>query len=426
MLLQRPCPLWPFGTDSGPAALRRIRKGCSALSLAALVLSGCKPAPQPVAQQTAPPEVEVVEVLSRDVPVTKAWIGTLDGVVNADIHAQVSGYLLKQDYREGSLVHKNQLLFEIDARPFQAALNQAKANLAQARGMLQQASGNLAQSQARLGKADLDVKRYGPLAKTQAISQEEMDNALQSQLEAAAGVESSRAAIEAAKASIVAAEAAVYDAEVKLEFTRIVSPIDGIAGLAKMQVGALVGPSSPELTTVSTVDPIKAYFTLSEQEYMARHARVQSGGPGVSAGNLELILADGSLHPHKGSFFMADRQVQIETGALRIAALFPNPGNILRPGQYCRVRSVVETRKNAVLVPQRAITELQGTSQVAVVSRDGQVEIRPVRLGETLGSLRIVEAGLHSGERIVVEGLQKIRGGMTVTPRVAAAPAGAS
>jgi membrane fusion protein (multidrug efflux system) len=399
---------------------------CTALLLAAALLAGCQRAPQAAAPQMPPPGVDVVEVSVRDVPVAKEWIGTLDGRVNADIHAQISGYLLKQNYKEGSVVRKGQMLFEIDPRPFQAALNQAKGNLAQAKGMLQQAKGNLAQSQARLGKADLDVKRYAPLAKTKAISQEEMDNAIQSQLEARAGVEASQAAIEAAKASIVAVEAAVYDAEVKLGFTSITSPIDGIAGLAKMQVGALVGPSGGELTTVSTVDPIKAYFTVSEQEYLARHTRIQAGGPGVTTGNLDLILADGSVHPHKGTFFMADRQVDVGTGAMRIAALFPNPGNVLRPGQYCRVRSVVETRKNAVLVPQRAISELQGSSQVAVVGSDNKVEIRPVKLGETLGSLRIVEEGLHSGERIVIEGLQKIRSGTTVTPRMAAGQAGAN
>jgi membrane fusion protein (multidrug efflux system) len=401
------------------------RSSSAVLVVAAMLLAGCQRAPQ-AAAQAPPPTVYVVEVSVRDVPVAKEWIGSLDGRVNADIHAQVSGYLLKQDYKEGSVVRKGQLLFEIDPRPFQAALNQARGNLAQARGMLQQAIGNLAQSRARLGKADLDVKRYTPLAKTKAISQEEMDNAIQSQLEAQAGVEASQAAIEAAKAGIAAAEAAVYDAEVKLGFTRITSPIDGIAGLAKTQVGNLVGPSGSELTTVSTVNPIKAYFTVSEQEYLARHTQIQAGGPGVSSGNLDLILADGSVYPYKGSFFMADRQVDIGTGAMRIAALFPNPGNMLRPGQYCRVRSVVETRKSAVLVPQRAISELQGSFQVAVVGSDNKVEIRPVRLGETIGSLRIVEEGLHSGERIVVEGIQKIRGGVTVSPRMVAGQAGAN
>ncbi len=403
----------------------RIPAAGAALALAAILLAACQSVTK-IAAQAPPPSVDVVEVAMQDVPVAKEWIGTLDGRINADIHAQVSGYLLKQTYREGSVVQKGQLLFEIDPRPFQAALNQAKGNLAQAQGMLQQAKGNLAQNQARLGKADLDVKRYTPLAKTKAISQEEMDNAIQSQLEARAGVESSQAAIEAAKASIAAAEAAVYNAEVKLGFTSITSPISGIAGLAKMQVGALVGPAGSELTTVSTVDPIKAYFTVSEQEYMARHTQIQAGGPGVTAGNLDLILADGSVHPHKGSFFMADRQVDLGTGALRIAALFPNPGNVLRPGQYCRVRSIVETRKNAILIPQRAIAELQGSSQVAVVGGDNKIEIRPIKLGETVGSRRIVEEGLRSGERIVVEGLQKIRSGATVTPRMAAARAEAN
>ncbi len=421
MQIPHRCSLSLPGANSPAARLLQGPLVCAAL--AAILLSACRQPPPQSSVQQSPLTVEVAEVSLRDVPVTKEWIGTLDGRVNADIHAQVSGYLLQQNYKEGSFVRKGQLLFEIDPRPFQAALNQARGNLAHARGLLQQAAGNLAQSQARLGKADLDVKRYTPLAGIKAISQEEMDNSLQSQLEARAGVEASQAAIEAAKAAIEAEQAAVYDAEVKLGFTNIASPIEGIAGIAKMQVGALVGPSGGELTTISTVDPIKAYFTLSEQEYLARHSRIQAGGPGVTAGNLELILADGSVHPHKGSFFMADRQMDLATGAIRIAALFPNPANVLRPGQYCRVRSVVEMRRNAVMVPQRAITELQGTSQVAVIGANNQVEIRPVKLGETIGSLRIVEQGLNQGEKIVVEGLQKIRGGMTVTPRMVDSPA---
>ncbi|MCX6636760.1 MAG: efflux RND transporter periplasmic adaptor subunit [Acidobacteria bacterium] len=369
----------------------------------------------------APVEVEVAQVAARDVPIVKEWVGTLDGRVNAEIRGQVTGYLLRQAYREGSFVRHGDLLFEIDPRTFQAALNEAKGRLAQAESSVHQAAGNLAQNNARLGKAELDVKRYSPLAKTKAISQEEMDNAIQSRLEAQAAVEASLAGIETAKASVVAAKAAVYDAEVKLGFTSISSPIDGIAGLARIQVGDLVTPAGLPLTTVSTLDPIKAYFTISEQEYLVQQ---RAGGTSKWAKNLELVLADGSVYARKGTFFMADRQVDLGTGALRIAALFPNPGNVLRPGQYGRVRAVMGVRKDAPVVPQRAVIELQGSYQVAVVGSDNKVTIRTVRMAERSGSLWVVEEGLRPGERVIVEGLQKVRSGAVVNPKSAAADAG--
>jgi membrane fusion protein (multidrug efflux system) len=248
-----------------------------------------------------------------------------------------------------------------------------------------------------------------------------MDNATQSRLEAQAAVESSLAAIETAKASVAAAKAAVYDAEVKLGFTRIASPIDGIAGIATIQVGDLVTPAGAPLTTVSTVNPIKAYFTISEQEYLAQR---RAGGGDQWASNLELVLADGTVYAHKGTFFMEDRQVDVGTGALRIAALFPNPGNVLRPGQYGRVRAVLGVRKGAAVVAQRAVTELQGSYQVAVVGDGNKVTIRTVRMGERLGSAWVVEEGLRPGERVIVEGLQKVRSGVVVNPRMSAADAG--
>lgn len=394
---------------------------CSLLAGAVAVsLTNCHP-PESVGGTPAPVDVEVAQVAAHDVPIVKEWIGTLDGRVNAGIRGQVTGYLLRQAYREGSFVRRGDPLFEIDARPFEAALNEAKGRLAEVESGVQQAAGNLAQSQARLGKAELDVKRYAPLVKTRAISQEEMDNAMQSRLEAQAAVESSRAGIETAKASVAAAKAAVYDAEVKLGFTKIASPIDGIAGLATIQVGDLVTPVGAPLTTVSTVNPIKAYFTISEQEYMAQQ---RAGGGEQWARNLELVLADGSVYAHKGTFFMADRQVDVGTGSLRIAALFPNPGNVLRPGQYGRVRAVVGVRKDAAVVPQRAVTELQGSYQVAVVGNDNKVTIRPVRMGERSGSLWVVEEGLRPGERVIVEGLQKVRSGVVVNPKMSAADAG--
>jgi len=364
----------------------------------------------------------VAVVTQRDVPTVREWVGTLDGYVNAEIRGQVTGYLLRQAYKEGAFVRKGDLLFEIDPRPFQAALNEAKGRLAQAQSSVQQAEGNLAQAKARLGKAELDVKRYAPLVKTKAISQEEMDNAVQSRLEAQASVDASVAAIETAKASVVAAQAAVYDAEVKLGFTKISAPVEGIAGLARIQVGDLVSPTGNPLTTVSTVNPIKAYFTISEQEYLAQQ---RAGGPDRWARNLELVLADGSVYAHKGSFYMADRQVDVGTGALRMAALFPNPGNVLRPGQYGRVRCVMGVRKGAAVVPQRAVVELQGGYQVAVVDAQNKVTMRAVRVADRLGSLWVVEEGLQPGERVIVEGLQKVRTGVVVIPKMLAAePAG--
>ena len=387
-----------------------------------MLLTACR-SQAPVGHIT-PPDVEVAQAEARDVPIVREWIGTLDGRVNAEIRPQVSGYLLRQAYREGAFVRKGELLFEIDPRPFDAALNQAKGVLAQAEGNLQQARGNLAQSEARLGKAELDVKRYAPLAKTKAISQEEMDDATQAELEARANKDAALAAIEAAKASIAAAKATVDTAELNLGFTRITSPLDGIAGLATVQVGNLVSPTSGALTMVSTVDPIKAYFTVSEQEYLQSRREVKSGGMGANwANSFELVLADGSTYPHKGTFFMADRQVDVGTGALRLAALFPNPGNVLRPGQYGRVRATLGVRKGAVLVPQRAVSELQGGYQVAVVDAANRVALRNVRMGERIGASWIVEDGVEAGERVVVEGLLKIRNGATVNVKVATAEA---
>ena len=368
----------------------------------------------------APPVVEVADVVVRDVPIVKEWIGTLDGSVNAEIRAQVSGYVMAQRYKEGSFVRKGELLFEIDPRPFEAALNQARGNLAQAESNVELMRANLTQSEARLGKADLDVKRYTPLAQTKAISQEEMDDAIQSQLEARAAVESARAAIGAAQAAVVAGKAAVYTAEVNLGFTKITAPIDGIAGIAMVQVGNLASPTSGVLTTVSAVDPIKAYFTVSEQEYIAQH-----GGQGGPSAELEIILADGSLYPHKGRLFLEDRQVDVGTGAMRVAALLPNPGNFLRPGQYARVRSVVDTHKAATLVPERAVSELQGGYQVAVVTGGNTVSIRNVRLGPRVDGMWVVEEGVQPGERVVVQGLQKIHDGATVSPKPYSPQAGA-
>jgi membrane fusion protein (multidrug efflux system) len=375
----------------------------------------------------------VVEVQQKDVPIYGEWIGTLDGLVNADIKAQVSGYLLKQNYTEGSFVTKGQSLFEIDPRPFQAALDQAQGQFAQANGGLAQSKAQLVQSEAQLAaaeanqhKAQLDEDRYIPLAKQQAITQQDLDNATQSNLAAKAqvqaakaGVETAKAQIQAADAAVQAAKAAVDTARLNLGFTQLISPIDGIAGIAQQQVGALVSPASGAVTTVSTVDPVKVYFTVSEQEYLDFNRRFPTQATrAAETGRLpfELILADGTVYGHPGKFFFADRQVNQGTGAIRLAVLFPNVGNILRPGQYGRVRTSTRTHLGALLVPQRAVTELQGTYQVAVVDRENKISIRTVKVGDRSGTMWIIDEGLKPGERVVAEGVQKVGPGMSVKP----------
>src|SRR5215831_1897623 len=323
--------------------------------VSALLVAMGRSKPQEMAQAMDLPEVEVVQVEQRDVPISSDWIGTLDGMVNATIKAQVAGYLRKQNYTEGALVTHGQVLFEIDPRPFQAALEQAKAQgqLVQANAQLLQANAQLAQAEANQGKTQLDVDRYIPLAKAQAISAQDLDNAVQNNLAAKAqvtaakaGIEVAKAAIVAAKAVVEAAKAAVATATLNLGFTTIVSPIEGIAGIATAQVGDLVGPNTGTLTTVSTIDPIKVYFTASEQAYLnfvRRNPTIAERRAAQKRLELELILADGTTYPHKGTFFVADREVNAQTGAIRLAGLFPNPGNVLRPGQYGRVRAVTST-----------------------------------------------------------------------------------
>jgi len=375
-----------------------------------------------------PPEVQVSTVVQRDVPVYHEWIGTLDGMVNAAIRAQVTGYLLTQNYSEGSFVRKGQLLFEIDPRPFQAALDQAQGQLSMARGQLAQAKSQLVQAQAQLaqsvadqGRTQLDVDRYTPLAKQQAITQQEMDNAVQNNVAAKAkieagqaGVETARAQIEASNAAVESAEAAVQAAKVNISFTHLTSPIDGIVGQAQVQVGNLVNPSSGVITTVSTLDPIKANFTVGEQEYLSL---TRNGGNDLAKLQLELVLADGSAYPQKGRFSFADRQVNQSTGAIQLTGLFPNPGNRLRPGQYGRVRAAVGTSAGALLIPQRAVTELQGSYQVAVLDAANKVSIETVKVGGRAGSMWVIEEGLKPGQRVVVEGIQKAGSGTTVNPK---------
>lgn len=352
------------------------------------------------------PDVEVVQVEQADIPIYGEWIGTFDGLVNADVRAQVTGYLLKQGYQEGAFVKAGQLLFEIDPRPFQAALDQAQ-------GQLAQANAALANTQAVQRRTELDVQRYTPLAKEQAASQQDLDNSVQNNLAALANVET-------AKAQIKTYDAAVETAKINLDFTRLVAPIDGIAGQALLQVGALVTPASGIVTSVSTVNPIKVYFTVSEPQYLDWRRRFPTEASREAADKglrLQLILADGSTYPQLGKFFFADRQVNESTGAIRIAGLFDNPNNVLRPGGYAKVRAVIRTQPGALLVPQRAVSELQGGFQVAVVGSDNKVDVRTVTVGDRVDNRWIIAKGLNPGDKVVVEGVQRMRTGVHVNPK---------
>jgi len=339
-----------------------------------------------------------MQVTASNVPIFQEWVGTVDGFINAQIRAQVTGYLLSQNYAEGAKVKKGDLLFQIDPRPFQAVLAQAEAKLAQ--------------DKAQLGKTQLDVKRFAPLAKEQAISQQQLDDAVQANL--------------AAEAQIKSDEAALTTAQLNLGFTRITSPIDGVAGVALAQIGDLVGQSGAVLTTVSTIDPVRVYFQANEQSFLTFWRSFVAGdtNPGDSP-PLQLILSNGSVYPSPGKFFFADRQVNITTGTIQIAAVFSNADFVLRPGQYARVRVQTQTKTNALLVPQRAITQLQGSYQVVLVDDQNKAHLQPVKVGEQVGSQWIVEEGLKAGDRVVVEGLQKAKEGTVVKPAPAAVAANA-
>jgi len=367
------------------------RAGCTlSVALLALAYTGCgrKAMPTP-----PPPEVLVTEVKQDDVPIYDDFVGTLDGSVNASIQARVQGYLISQNYIEGGEVKKGDLLFQIEPSPYEAALAQAKAAVVQAEATARQ--------------AELMAQRNVDLFARRTISEQERDNAVEQSAAAAANVQAQRAAAK--------------QAEVNLSYTAIKSPIDGIAGLVKVQVGDLVGPSTGVLTTVSTVNPIKAVFTVSDQRYVAYSQR-WANDPEARAEHerqleYELIMADGSRFPEKGRLFAVDAEVDLRTGSQRIVALFPNPGNILRRGQFVRVRMRSEIRRDALLVPQRAVTDLQGAYQVVVVGPGNKAEVRPVKPGRRIEQMWIIQEGLKPGERIVVEGLEKARKGITMNPK---------
>lgn len=373
--------------------LARSAASVLGLGLSVLTLAHCK---GETASAPPPPlvRVEVVDVVQKDVPIQMEWVGTMDGSNNALIRAQVSGYLIKRPYSEGSFVKKGTLLFELDPSKFQTALDQAL--------------GDLSKAQAQFTKTKQDVDRDRPLAREGAVSQKELDDSIQAHA--------------AAKGSVAAAKAAVEQAKLNLSWTRVTAPIDGVVGISKAQIGDLIDANT-ELTSMSTLDPIRVYFPVSEQEYFEAAEKIQQGykdregGKEYSLALLELVLGGEKVYPHKGQFHLVDRQVDAKTGTIRVAALFPNPNNLLRPGQFARVRAVTKTREKAILVPQRAVTEMQGSYQVAVVTPENKVDIRPVKVGQRSGSLWIIDHGLAPGERVVVEGLQKVKAGMAVDPK---------
>lgn len=403
----------------------------------ALVLAGCgSRAAEQVGGGAPPPVVEVVKVVEEDVPLVSEWVATLDGSVNAQIQPQVTGYLVKQTYREGEAVKQGQVLFEIDARPMEAALEQAQAQwaqaesaAAQARSTVAQAESEVAQAKAQQKKAELDVKRDEPLAAARAVSQAQYEAELQALAAAEANVKAAQARVGAsvagvktAEAGMAAARAAVKQAELMVGFTKVRSLIDGIAGVAQTQIGNLVKPETV-LTSVSKVNPIRVYFPISESEYLelAGAGRKEGGLLGGSGSpELELVLTNGTVHGWKGRVAFADRQVDAQTGTMKMAAEFANPGHVLRPGQFGRVRTTATRMKGALLVPQRAVSDVQGKYQIAVVDGGGKVQVRGVVLGPAVGSRYVIRSGVKVGESVVVEGVLKATDGATVVAKPAA------
>jgi len=408
-----------------------------AIVIAGAVSLGC----EEKAKDAAPPppsDVEVIEPVQKDVPIYREWVGTTLGNQTAQIRGQVSGYLIKQNYRDGTLVKKGDELFEIDSRPFEAALMQAKGQHEQAKGQLALAKSQVDQQKAQLSKAEADagrtlieVNRLTPLVKDGAVSQQELDNAVQNNAANNALVSAGKATIratesnvEAQVANVAAAQAFEEQATLNFAFTKITAPIDGIAGIAQAQIGDLVGPQTGiVLTTISTIDPIKVQFPISEQEYMRAADKVADIQQHATEEILELIMSDKTVFSQKGRISVADRKVDPRTGTITVQGLFANPGNVLRPGQFARVRAQVKTLKGALLIPQRCVTELQGQYQIAVVDASNKVVVQNVHVGERIGSMWIVTDGLKLGEHVVSEGVQKARPGTVVNPKLVAAEA---
>src|SRR3989441_1505963 len=437
--------------------------------MAAALAAGCRDTSGAAGPPPAP-VVKVEPVVERDVPITFEYVGTLVGYINAQIRARVSGHLVSQNYKEGALVKSGDLLFQVDPRPFQTAADQADARLQLAESQLSQAKAQVGASQAQVEQAlatvvqaeaqvkraeatqrqtELDVGRYTPLAQRGSVSQQELDNAVQSNLANLAGVAASRAAVlnsqasvsqaraavekaqadvKTQEANIAAARAALADARLNLGYTEVLSPIAGVAGFRGANIGDFVGPSdSTPLTTVSQVDPIYAQFPISEQRALTVLRRWAADPSEPRRLELQLILADGTVYSHPGRAAALDRQVDVTSGTVLARGVFPNPGNLLRPGQYAKVRAVVEVKKAALLIPQRAVQDVQGIHQVAVVRADDTVDIRTVKVDVRVGSLWTVTEGLKPGERVVVEGGDRVRGGQKVrlaanTPAESSAP----
>jgi RND family efflux transporter MFP subunit len=370
--------------------LTRLGYACA---LAWLLTTGCGNKQAVAPTSAAPPEVDVTPVVQKNVPIIQEWVGNVDGFINAQIQPQVSGYLLRQTYREGSFVEKDQALFEIDARPFQAALQQAQAQLAE--------------SKAQEAKAQEDMDRDGPLAAARAIAQKQFDGDKQALL--------------AAQAVVRAQQSQVELAQINLGYTSVRSLIRGIAGIASGQIGNLVGPTTV-LTIVSQVDPVKVYFGLGESEYLEFSQAISDAargvaGPAIDRQQLHLILSDGSTYKLPGRLYLADREVNPQTGTIRVVATFPNPDGLLRPGQFGRVRVQTQILKNALLIPQAAVNEIQGTYQVVVLGSGNRAEMRPVTVGPRVGSDWVIENGLKPDEQVVVVGTQRVRAGLVVQPK---------
>jgi membrane fusion protein (multidrug efflux system) len=372
-----------------------VRLGQGIAVVAALALAGCSPSEAPPAEA---PTVLVTKVVQQNEEVSSEWIGSLTGLVNANISAKISGFLLSKNYTEGSLVEPGQVLFQIDPRQYQAALDEAK--------------GQLAEAQAKSGRTQLNVNRYVPLAAESAISQQELDNAVQDNL--------------AAQAAVVSAQAAVESAQINLDYCTITSPIVGRSGIANAQVGDLIGPSSPPLTTVSTVDPMRVFFPVTEQEYLRYAQRQIASGHSMDEPDpqlaLHLYLANGSEYSYPGKFSVVNRQVDPNTGTIQVVGLFPNPGFVLRPGMYARIRAVTDVLPNALLVPQRAVIETQGSYQVGVLAAGDKLALQDVTVGDKIGQNWVITSGLQPGDTVVVEGGQKVPPGSVVTPAPYTAP----
>jgi membrane fusion protein (multidrug efflux system) len=401
----------------------QLRVATAVVTVVSLTSCGCgKNNVKAASAAMGPMRVSVVKVRLADVPLTGNWVGTLDGYVNAQIQPQVSGYLVRQTYSEGSTVKRGDVLFQIDPRPFQAALDQAAGQVAQAQGQVAQAQAQVNQTQAQLRLADINVKRDTPLAEARAVAQSQLDNDRQQAAQQEAAVRSAQASVKTAQASVVSAEAALATAKLNLGFTQVRSLIGGVAGQATTQVGNLVSPQSV-LTSVSQLDPIKVYFSISDAEYLALTARARLIGGDLlhsaAAVPLTLTLANGETYPHKGKIEFVDRQMNQQTGAIRIAATFPNPGNVLRPGQFGRVTAQTQVRRGAMLVPQMAVTELQGMRQIYTVGPDNKVHIVNVKLGPEYGNYWIIDSGAEPGMSAITDNLQKLREGAPVSPHPA-------